>query len=403
MIARRHEHAAVRLMDGRVLVVGGWSFGPAGEIWDPATGEWTGTGSLTYDRFAPSATLLADGRVLVAGGGNYGAPRSTAEIYDPATNLWTRTTSLSQGRRFHSAVLLNTGEVLVVGGFDADGDLHSAEVYDPVSGRWYDTGWTEFAYSRAALHVLASGEVVISGNITSERYDRALNAPPWVSGLNVPTLRTGAMGTTSVPVHVRWFGVDPDGDGVATYEIEQSRNFNNFTALQLSNPGSTSATVSLPLERIIQHRVRATDGLGLTGGYSYSDLSEVVGAQEIDAVIAYSGNWFVASVNGAFGGQVAYTSKTGNEATFNFQGSSAGWVTTRYSNRGIAEVFVDGVSQGLVDLFASTLRARQVAFVVNGLDPNVPHTMTIVVTGLRNPLSTAARIDLDGFVVIEQR
>jgi hypothetical protein len=48
------------LTDGTVLVVGGYS-GPSAEIFDPVTGTFSPTGSLTTTRFYHTATVLADG------------------------------------------------------------------------------------------------------------------------------------------------------------------------------------------------------------------------------------------------------------------------------------------------------------------------------------------------------
>jgi len=56
---------------------------------------------------AHSATLLPDGRVLVAGGGNVNGALAAAQLYDPATGVWTATGSLVVARfRYPSATLL---------------------------------------------------------------------------------------------------------------------------------------------------------------------------------------------------------------------------------------------------------------------------------------------------------
>jgi Galactose oxidase, central domain len=66
----------------------------------PASGTWTVTGSLNTARVQHTATLLPNGRVLVAAGyeGLSFTPSnvlSTAELYDPATGACTVTGSLN--------------------------------------------------------------------------------------------------------------------------------------------------------------------------------------------------------------------------------------------------------------------------------------------------------------------
>jgi hypothetical protein len=86
-------------------------------------------------RQSHTATLLNTGKVLVAGGDNSNADLS-AELYDPSTGTWTKTASMSTTRVGHTATLLQNGEVLVAGG----SLLASAELYNPVTGKWTATG-----------------------------------------------------------------------------------------------------------------------------------------------------------------------------------------------------------------------------------------------------------------------
>jgi tetrahydromethanopterin S-methyltransferase subunit D len=54
---------------------------------------------------------------------------SSAEIYDPATGTWTATVSLTTARAYHTATLLPNGTVLVAAGSGLNGFLSSAEIY----------------------------------------------------------------------------------------------------------------------------------------------------------------------------------------------------------------------------------------------------------------------------------
>ena len=63
-----------------------------------------------------TGTLLNNGQVLVAGGTDGGADLASAELYNPATGSWTFTGSMSSPRNAHTPTLLASGEVLVAGG-----------------------------------------------------------------------------------------------------------------------------------------------------------------------------------------------------------------------------------------------------------------------------------------------
>ena len=86
----------------------------------PATG-WVATGSLATARGRHTTTLLPSGKVLVVGGndesgGLFTGYLSSAELYDPATGSWSSTGSLHTARGDHTATLLPNGKVLVAGG-----------------------------------------------------------------------------------------------------------------------------------------------------------------------------------------------------------------------------------------------------------------------------------------------
>jgi hypothetical protein len=167
MAASRVQHTATLLLTGKVLITGGnpWSNSPptslaSAELYDPSSGTFSATGSMTTPREGHTATLLADGRVLIAGGspGISGAPDlASAELYDPATRTFTRTGDMTQGRVFHAATLLANGKVLIAGSLENG----SVELYDPSTGTFSVA--TQLPLSEPQLTLLADGKVLAQG------------------------------------------------------------------------------------------------------------------------------------------------------------------------------------------------------------------------------------------------
>ncbi len=188
----RNSQTATLLNSGKVLIAGGvdsngdfiTSLAAGGELYDPATGSFTPTGSLNTARDTHTATLLNNGTVLIAGGLDVnGNSLASAELYDPVAGTFTPTGSLNIGRAVHTATLLNDGRVLIAGGYDTNGNaVASAELYDPVSGTFTVTGSLNTPrYDGTQGTLLNNGLVLIAGGqdnngntlATVELYDPA--------------------------------------------------------------------------------------------------------------------------------------------------------------------------------------------------------------------------------------
>ncbi|HEX7497349.1 MAG TPA: kelch repeat-containing protein [Candidatus Limnocylindrales bacterium] len=178
MRTARVDATATPLPNGKILVAGGYDaqgYLPSAELYDPATGVFTATGSMSHNLVGLTATLLKDGRVLVAGGESacrsadpdhacVGVESNSAELYDPGTGKFTKTGSMSSGRILPTATLLNDGRVLIAGGFThGTGPYNSAELYDPSTGSFSDAGSMGARRGYHTATLLTGGLVLIAG------------------------------------------------------------------------------------------------------------------------------------------------------------------------------------------------------------------------------------------------
>jgi hypothetical protein len=185
MTIARSGHEAVLLKDGKVLLTGGvgmgWSFLSSADIYDPTTGAFAPTGSMTTARESHTATLLGDGKVLITGGHKDRRSDvtiySSTELYDPSTGKFSLAGDMSIRRHKHDAALLLDGNVLIVGGADErdrNGAYVSAEIYHPQTGRFTPTADMNVRRykHRGTTIVLPGGQVlVVGGSHMAELFD----------------------------------------------------------------------------------------------------------------------------------------------------------------------------------------------------------------------------------------
>jgi hypothetical protein len=118
--------------------------------------------------------------------------------------------------------------------------------------------------------------------------------------------------------------------------------------------------------------------------------------EDSDPAILYTGSWVPVTnllfADHASNADFTQSSTPGDSASLAFTGSwvHVGFATDRFG--GEAEIQIDGVSRGTVDLY--TRDADNASFVFDGLGPTA-HTLTIVVAGTSHPNASDVTVQVD--------
>jgi hypothetical protein len=211
MTVPRAFQTATLLFNGKVLIVGGWQFNfpnsalASAEIFDPNSGIFSPTGSMSVARVDQTATLLGNGKVLVVGGfSNLQLGLASAELYDPSGATFSPTGSMVSGRGNQTATVLGSGKVLVTGGYSGfpGAGLSSAELYDPSTGTFTSTGTMTAQRGDHTATLLSDGSVLIAGGFTdfpcapalasAELYDPTTGTFTATSSMSTPRGRHAA-------------------------------------------------------------------------------------------------------------------------------------------------------------------------------------------------------------------
>jgi hypothetical protein len=198
MAKPRQEATATLLVDGRVLIVGGYDSGDMNddaEVIDPSRPLAKSTLLQTIyplKAMAPETPItLSDGRVLVAASGpsavvaGCSAP-SAIEVFDPRTDELGNPVRMITPRSGASAIRVGDGRVLFFGGLDSDcAPVVTVEAFDPDSGTFQvvATGFPKITGFSATL--LDDGEILIAGGsddnaAPADRYWNGMTTKSWL-------------------------------------------------------------------------------------------------------------------------------------------------------------------------------------------------------------------------------
>jgi hypothetical protein len=120
--------------------------------------------------------------------------------------------------------------------------------------------------------------------------------------------------------------------------------------------------------------------------------------EESSDAVTWTGAWSTNPLASSSGGGARLAMDPGAKANFRFTGTGVTWIGYRDEWSGIATVLLDGAVQTTVDTYSTPARAQQPLFNIGGLEMG-SHTLTIQVTGTKNPRSASAWVWVDAFSV----
>jgi hypothetical protein len=281
----RTGYTAIRLLDGRVLMVGGHYRASEGgdaamlpaEVYDPSTGAWSAAGSISKQFVA--ATLLREGKVLVLV--EYPDGPGSAEVYDPESGTWTATSRMDPD--LEHVTMLPDGRVLATG-------TGRAQVYDPTNGTWTATG--PMALDAGGTYtVLRDGHVLVADWDGAQVYDPATGT--WTA--------TGRMAATGKKNEAR-YGASatllPDGKVLLAggMSFSYANDYGRLDSAEVYDPvtDSWTATTNMPAPTSQATSILQPDGRVLVIGTTFSPGSSVFSA--VDVYDPATGTWTALSV-----------------------------------------------------------------------------------------------------------
>ncbi len=118
---------------------------------------------------------------------------------------------------------------------------------------------------------------------------------------------------------------------------------------------------------------------------------------ERNSQVKWIGSWSQATYTGAYNNTLTYATTVQYAATFTFTGSQVTYIYSKHSQRGKAQVTIDGIDKGVLDLYSATLSLQQ-STTYSSLGSGT-HTIHLMVTGTKNAGSTDVMVDVDAFQV----
>ncbi|HLX81843.1 MAG TPA: Ig-like domain-containing protein [Burkholderiales bacterium] len=186
-------------------------------------------------------------------------------------------------------------------------------------------------------------------------------------------------------------------DGALAAEIDTYSPAEQIQAAVFTATGLSSASHTLTVQVTGNMNAASSSALVVVDGFDVVTPGRRY--QDTDSSVALDSGWVRGNRDKAYSeGTSAESVIAGSRATFTFNGTGVRWISGEGPPTGIANVYLDGVFVKQVDTYAPTEAPQKTVFAADGLAAG-PHTLTIEVTGQKNPASQYIWILVDAFDV----
>ena len=269
--------------------------------------------------------------------------------------------------------------------------------------------WLGAVAAVALLLMAGAGSAVASTPV--ENGDPAIGYGGWVA-VNNPNSLAGHVRESSVKgdtitysfsgATFSWYteyGPD-EGEAKVTLDGTQRWTVNLYAAASVLQPASFGAPASgrhrVVIKVLGKHSASSIGNLVVLNGLSVNGKAPV---NADSPKISYD-QWKTTSQVATSAGTFQSTAKKSSSVSLTFSGIGVTWVTANGPTYGKADVSIDGVDQGSVDLYAPT-QTWQVDQTYAGL-ANGTHTITITALGAHDASASGNGVVLDSLIAIPQ-
>lgn len=200
---------------------------------------------------------------------------------------------------------------------------------------------------------------------------------------------------------VTWIGYQDEWSGIAlvyvdgvfykqvdTYSVEEKAQSELITVRNLESGPHT-----LTIEAV------GVSNPAAGGSWIWVDAIDVIDSvEDDDPLVSYTGDWHGLAHELPTGGHISTSMQSGAATDFDFDGSAVSWIGYRDRWSGIANVYVDGVFRAAIDTYSPNDQLQSRIYTVSGLEAG-RHSLTIEVSGNRNPKSEGLWIWIDAFEI----